>query len=200
VPASRFVLDGAVLLLVDDPATHSAELMARAASHAMNLAQHDVTVERHCANCDSREHGHPSAHRSGLPAVSCSVSFSRTSGHAVAAALRGEAVGVDIESVARISSHPLDSVLLHPAERDQRDRLIPDDRARYLARLWVAKEALVKAVGIGLRVDLTQIRVDVAGNSGHLRSWPSELGLVVSPQLTLFEVDDDTIGALAVLR
>jgi phosphopantetheinyl transferase len=109
------------------------------------------------------------------------VSFSRTSGYEVAAARVGDAIGLDVESVARVAAHPVDGVLLHPAERRALEGLDPDAADRYRAQLWVAKEAELKRRGTGLRSD------------------PRELMMlpIARPGLTLFDLDADVVGALA---
>lgn len=193
----QILLDGAVLLL-DGAANGSAELISQAAGRVLDIPPQDVTVTHACAHCGSTEHGRPGARLSGAASALCWVSFSAAAGYAVAAACARSAIGVDIESVARISAHHVDDVLLHPEERRVFEDLEPDRARRYLASLWVSKEAVVKSTGVGLRVDLTGILIRLDGNIARLESWPEELALASGCRISLFTVTDDVVGALAV--
>jgi 4'-phosphopantetheinyl transferase len=69
---------------------------------------------------------------------------------------RGARIGVDVESV-----HPLEppAIALHPAER-QRLAGLPDMlRVDAFYGLWTVKEAYLKALGVGLRREPSDIRV-----------------------------------------
>jgi phosphopantetheinyl transferase len=69
---------------------------------------------------------------------------------------RGEKIGVDVEIV-----RPLEppDVALHPEESRRLMALPEAERVAAFYRLWTAKEAYIKALGVGLRRELTQIRV-----------------------------------------
>jgi 4'-phosphopantetheinyl transferase len=65
----------------------------------------------------------------------------------VAVGLARRPLGVDVESVDAGAAPPLD--LLHPDERRLLETTKPAGRSVAFARLWVAKEAYVKALGTG---------------------------------------------------
>lgn len=65
----------------------------------------------------------------------------------VAVALAHQPVGVDVEQVALASEPPL--AVLHPDERRWLENLPAAARPLAFAQLWSAKEAYVKALGIG---------------------------------------------------
>lgn len=67
----------------------------------------------------------------------------------VAVALAPHAVGVDVERIDTQNAPPLD--VLHPEERRFLDATAQALRAPAFARLWAAKEAYVKALGLGFR-------------------------------------------------
>ena len=103
-------------------------------------ARYDGTVltGRLCGRCGSGGHGRPWA-RAGL--LDVPVSLARAGAYLVTVVAEPgtRAIGVDVEMLGR--DWPLD-VLLAPGER------VEDDDAA--AALWVAKEAILKADGLGL--------------------------------------------------
>ena len=191
----EFSLDGAELVLATWSAADSRSLMSHAAGLALGITAEQVTIGNCCAHCGSAEHGQPFAQAHG----SCGVSFSRAGEYAIAAAHRDARVGVDIESVISLGSHRVDDVLLSAAERESAGDFGPRERDRYLTRLWVAKEAVTKLVGLGLRIELSSLDIRLDGTGGELASRPEKLGLATSPRLTLFDVGEDIVGALAVV-
>lgn len=70
-----------------------------------------------------------------------------TRGGIVAVALADRPVGIDVERVDRGAALPL--AALHPAEAAMLEALPERDRPLAFARLWSAKEAYVKALGLG---------------------------------------------------
>lgn len=85
-------------------------------------------------------------------------SLSHTDGYvAVALSQRGP-VGVDIESGARAGAlRDMDAAWLSPEEIAALIALPPKAQDTQRVAWWVAKEALIKAVGLGLRIDLPSV-------------------------------------------
>jgi len=77
----------------------------------------------------------------------------------VAVALtRGRDLGVDVEDAHREPDEDtFSSLVLAPEEFDELEGC--DDRSERLFRIWVAKEAIVKAIGLGLSLPVKQIIV-----------------------------------------
>jgi phosphopantetheinyl transferase len=194
----EFEIDGAVLLVEAPAARDSFPSIARVASRAMVSRPEDVVVRRACARCGASDHGKPLVERTANNVAACSVSFSRTDGYSVAAARTGPSIGVDIESILRVSRHPVDDVLLHPEEQRTVAEFTDDAARHYLASLWVAKEAVVKSTGDGVRIDLTHILIRLDDRTANVHSWPSDLALAAPPRLRMFAVSDDVIGAIAI--
>lgn len=94
----------------------------------------------------------------------------------VALALAHHPVGIDIERVDPAGEPPFEA--LHPDERQMLRDLLPPARPLAFARLWSAKEAYVKALGIGFLRAPESFRVRLAGLEG-------------------FEVDDPERGVSA---
>lgn len=109
-----------------------------------------LVVRRRCPRCGAA-HGVAT-----LPALGWATSLAHADGLvAVAVVPAGAAgpVGIDVE---RADAASVDWVLT-PAER----AAVADDRSAF-ARVWTAKEALLKATGEGVHGDLTSLAVDPA--------------------------------------
>jgi len=164
------------------------------------LSHHDrVAVDiRHVA--DGPERGRPFYCIGSTPGP-FSLSISHAEGWAIAALARGtdERVGVDIETV--VPRDPaFEAIAFSQDESDRLARLSGAARWRAVARGWVLKEALLKAIGIGLTVPLPAITVDgLECDEGPwaFRPWTgvavtSRLGCVDVSRVdaAVFEVDD----------
>ncbi|MEO7753488.1 MAG: 4'-phosphopantetheinyl transferase superfamily protein [Terracoccus sp.] len=118
-------------------------LLARdVVSEQSGTAPASVAFSRSCDRCGAA-HGRPRV--LGQPAVH--LSLSRTP-DLVAVALSSDApVGVDVERVSSVGFEGFDLVAAHPSERlsgrTDTDRAVS----------WVRKEAALKALGVGLRID-----------------------------------------------
>jgi hypothetical protein len=154
-----------------------------------------LPISHLCPRCGSIEHGVPSIVGSGR-----SVSLSRCVGFEVVATADVGPIGVDIESIGRIARHPVAAVLLHDSEAVAVAKLAPAIRDRRLAELWTAKEAILKATGWGLNVDLRLLALRGAGDAIELVDWPEGIGLGAAPRIRSFVLDADVVGAVAVLR
>lgn len=103
-------------------------------------------VERSCTRCGSIGHG---AIRVTGPRVWASVS--RGDGWLVAAGCDTGPVGVDVEPAGGVCAAVVSQVALHPLES------VADDLQA--TRIWVRKEAVLKAFGLGLTVDPRRVRL-----------------------------------------
>jgi 4'-phosphopantetheinyl transferase len=91
---------------------------------------------------------------------------------AIAVSMAGP-VGVDIEPVHRAAVMPeVSARVAHPREYAELSMLPPRDRNDALLALWVRKEALLKAAGIGLAQEMNAFEaptgraVELAGGAG----------------------------------
>ncbi len=90
----------------------------------------------------------------GAAARACHFNLSHSGGLALIALSRAAPVGVDLELVG--GKEPDEGLLascLSAAERTQWPAIAPAARPRAFLDLWTRKEAMLKAVGIGLRVE-----------------------------------------------
>ncbi|MCT1620099.1 4'-phosphopantetheinyl transferase family protein [Janibacter hoylei] len=107
-----------------------------------------ATTGRHCPACGSDAHGRPWARLAD--GRTPHVSLSRCGEHLVTVVAE-HPVGIDVESVAAVDARWDPTLVLHPDERA--------DRPRERALAWARKEAVLKALGTGLRTPMSRIRV-----------------------------------------
>jgi len=190
-------ITGAEVLIADTPASSSAGLITLAAARAIGRPPESLTAGHHCLHCGGNDHGLPFVAVAGSGGGACSVSFSRAAGFEIAAARAGSGLGIDIESVEQLSLHPVDDVLLHPRERTVFGGLDESERRRYVAHLWVAKEAHLKVSGRGLRADLDDVEVRIRGSRAVVRSRARNGRHDPQSRVTFFELSSGVVGAIA---
>lgn len=107
-----------------------------------------------CPGCANAHHGPPAVL---LPATSLRISISHTVGCA-ALAVSQEPVGVDVEQRRNLPVERLSRVVLSGSEREHL-AAHPEgpERDREFLRCWTRKEAVLKAVGIGIATNLTEV-------------------------------------------
>ena len=133
-----------------------------------------LVVTRLCTGCGSSQHGKPTVD-------SVSLSLSRSHGAVMAAAgPTGTLVGADIELIPDGLFDGFDDFVATPEEREQ----LHSQGVAGRLRLWVAKEAVLKAAGLGLAVPPAAVHLTSAG--GTLREAdcpgrPEVHGLTVRP-------------------
>ncbi|CAN7373515.1 4'-phosphopantetheinyl transferase superfamily protein [Terrabacter sp. LjRoot27] len=111
-----------------------------------------LRFDRTCPDC-ARQHGVPRL----LDDPGIHLSLSRTRGLVALALSRSGPVGVDIEVVHAVQFRGYADVALHADERGHGSSGLTD------AAAWVRKEAALKALGVGLRVDPTTFVTPVSG-------------------------------------
>ncbi|NUR79487.1 MAG: 4'-phosphopantetheinyl transferase superfamily protein, partial [Dermatophilaceae bacterium] len=144
--------------------THPASARSYAVAHALarneigRLVGRDpasIRFDRTCETCGA-QHGRPRL----LDDPELHLSLSRTPGLVAVALSRSGPVGVDVEPRAAASFEGFDEVALHPDERAPRTAT-----ATERVTAWVRKEAALKALGVGLRVDPASIRTPEEGRA-----------------------------------
>lgn len=148
----------------------AAHALARVgAGLAAGAAADGLTLLQRCPRCGGVDHGRPSVRE--LPELH--VSLSHTSGYVAAIAGRGP-VGVDVE---RANRRPLQedvaALALAPGERVKVAGA--NDPGRAFLRVWVRKEALVKAGELSLdglgSADLSALEPGRRWRGLCLRDW-----------------------------
>jgi len=161
-------------------------LRAVVAEHA-GVRPAEVGVDRACHTC-GRQHGRPVV---ALPALlPPHVSVTHSGSWVGVAVSPGGPVGLDVEVRAAAASAPLHTVA---AESERPGLRAAEDPGEALARLWVAKEAALKAAGHGLAV--APAHVVLSSDGTRVRRWP----LADDPERTVIHcVDPDATHAGAV--
>ncbi|MEU4451518.1 4'-phosphopantetheinyl transferase superfamily protein [Nocardioides sp. NPDC023903] len=127
-------------------------LVRECAATLLGTSREEIVIEQRCARCDSTEHGAPSV--AGAD-VRVSLSHARGQVAAVAATRR---CGIDVEKISRGPDRAL-------SPREVAWVAGQDDAAYAFMRLWVRKEALVKA-GHGSMAAARRLDVLSGGPSG----------------------------------
>lgn len=108
-------------------------------------------------------------------------------------------VGVDAEPVSRRLSDDLQRHVLTAAERSGLEGVDEEGRGVSALRLWVAKEALLKAAGVGLAVDPALVELGPPGGQLSITALPGSIGPAERWELHDHS-DEQTVIALAVER
>lgn len=154
-------------LLDDDRETYAAAhiLARRALGKVIGCEPSAVSLYAEgCSQC-GEPHGRPIV--KGIPDLG--VSLSHTSG-AVLIGIARTSIGVDVENVPALETVNELVGELHSEERTYIEALPVEEQPAAFARLWVRKEAYLKALGLGLNRELHR---DYLGpNSGlHPAGW-----------------------------
>jgi len=167
-----------------------------------------MSLVRRCPTCGGDDHGRPSIRRADGQAGGradvgrrLEVSLSRA-GSVVAVALGfAGPVGIDIESVDAVSRAGFDDVAFNPVELAALEGLAGHDAAAARAALWTGKEAALKAIGVGLRVDPRTLTVSLprpgeeAGPA--LSAEPHGALPRALPRLARFDAGPGLVGTIA---
>ncbi len=129
---------------------------------ALGMDPDRVPISRRCAHCGDPTHGRPTV--AGDDRVSFSLSHSRSFG-VIALADGDVRVGVDIEDVRpRLRLGALAARVLNDEEHAAWLAIENDDeQLRSFLRAWTAKEAYLKALGIGIATRLRDVPAFVKG-------------------------------------
>ena len=148
------------LVVAFGPLPAHAVLRAEAARfHQVSAAA--IVVVHECPGCGSNAHGRPRLLPTATVRYPAQVSLARAGALSVVAITDAGPVGVDVEVEGAADFTGFEDVALHPGER----ATTPPDPTR----VWVRKEALLKAYGLGLVVDPSDVQLDEDG----LVTWDS---------------------------
>lgn len=168
----------------------------RSVARYLTVDPREVSIGRQpCARCGSTEHGPPTVVRpSGVGHISLSRAGRR---HAIAI---GDApLGVDIER-RRGDTDRLATAVLTSMELRLRRSVQHDRRDELFLRWWVRKEAVAKALALGLAADVASI--DVSGGRVPAGAWELQVVPVRAGELDWIVVDvqapSDVFAALAI--
>ncbi|MFI6012817.1 4'-phosphopantetheinyl transferase family protein [Streptomyces sp. NPDC051243] len=165
------------------------------ADHYLGGPPGAIRFGRHsCPGCGDRSHGRPRITR---PATGLEFSLSRSGPHWALAVTAAGSVGIDVESRRDFAAEGVSELALsHPELARMRALEREEDRREFFLRSWTRKEAVLKAVGIGIVTDLRGLDVlaDDADSAvvGHAGPGPRDSWLVEEVDL-----GPDLVAALA---
>lgn len=134
-------------------------------SAGLDLGGAAAVLRRYCPTCGGTDHGKPEV--PAALAAGWHVSVAHTATRLVVAAGAAGPCGVDVEDVEAVGRAPVEPVLLAPEERADAGAA----SAERLARTWVRKEALLKAMGHGLAVDPALLALDGGQSAPRVVRW-----------------------------
>lgn len=138
--------------------------LCRAALRATLCRQLGCSNER--LSFGSSDHGKPFALVDGEPAA-VSFNLSHSGKHGLIAFVPHGRLGADVEErVPRRDFDELSEAVFGPHEQSALARVHGRDRVQLFFRLWTIKEALIKAVGLGFTLDVSQFEVPQALHRG----------------------------------
>jgi len=180
-------------------------LLHEAVGSFLSCSAADILISSHCPQCGSRDHGVPVAtfreasRRKAQEELAPfpTISLSRCEGLVAVALTAVGILGIDVESVSRISRASIDDVAFHTEEISQLERLTPVDAALHRTILWAAKEAILKAAGTGLTVAPDLLWCEISANTVTLREWPDVLRFSLAPHLTIIDLGEHRVCAVA---
>lgn len=156
-----------------------------------------VVLDRSCTDC-GRPHG--KVRLAGATPEGVQVSVSHAGDWVVVAAFRGRPIGVDVERVDPGLDHlGIGQLALTEGELAALRAVPVERRASWLATSWVRKEAVVKALGEGLRASMAGFTVTAPDAPAGVVSWPSRPDLPRRVRLRDVACDDGHRAAVAVV-
>lgn len=152
-------------LVVAYAAAPAHEVLRAEAARFHEVSPAAIVVVHECPRCGSDTHGRPRLLPTRTLRRPAEVSLARAGELSVVAVTDAGPVGVDVEIDGAATCSSIEGAALHPAERHS----APDDATC----VWVRKEAILKAYGLGLAVDPRDVRLDADG----LVAWDSDSDL-----------------------
>ncbi len=148
-----------------------------------------------CPRCGSPEHGPP---RVVSPETQLTFSLSHSGRQWMLAVAPGAPVGIDVEQDAGRDLAAAVRQVLSDAERVHFDALDEErERRLFLLRAWTRKEAVCKALGIGLAADVRTLDVQ-PGESGPVDvRFGMDASAAVEWTVTELAGGEDEVAALA---
>ncbi len=148
-------------------------LARRALATELGVKPAAIVLRTRCPFCGG---AHGKAALAGDHAGMIEFSIAHAGDRVVVATSRAGAVGVDVERIVVCAdlASPSANVLAHD-ERATLDTLPARERDAAFMRYWTRKEAVLKATGDGLAVELSSLHVTAPGEPPAVLAWPQAL-------------------------
>lgn len=175
--------------------------VARAATRivlgrALGIEPGRLSISRRCLHCGHPAHGRPTV--AGDDRISFNVSHSGAFA-VIAIAADAVTVGIDVEEVR--ARHRLDALAQRILNDDEHAAWLllddADERLRSFLQVWTAKEAYLKAIGIGVTTRLRDVPARVEGwHTRALDLGPARVAALCVDRSDLV-VEHDALSPLA---
>ncbi|HNC84230.1 MAG TPA: 4'-phosphopantetheinyl transferase superfamily protein [Nitrospira sp.] len=144
-------------------------------------------------------HGKPALAVPSVPSENIQFSLSHSGEYALVAVARGREVGVDVEVFkANMDCAKLAERFFAPREAQAMATLCGEPQQRMFYRLWTAKEAYFKGLGVGLSLGLERCEIVFDGESPHARVRLADSGTSDHAwQIQSLSLPDGLAGAVA---
>ncbi|MBL1083118.1 4'-phosphopantetheinyl transferase superfamily protein [Streptomyces actinomycinicus] len=153
-----------------------------------------VPLRRVCPRC-----GGPHGKAALDPAADLGFSISHSGPTVGLAVCRGAEVGLDVERLEEAPAVGLVAPrILSPAELAVLHTLVPADRPAALLRYWTRKEAVLKALGIGLGLPPSRLEVSAPGAPARVLRWEDRPDVAGELRLTDLEAEGRHPAAVCV--
>jgi 4'-phosphopantetheinyl transferase len=143
-------------------------LLRTVAAAQLDMAPETIFIDRRCPDCE-KPHGKPVIRTAKM---SLHVSISHSADKVAVALSTAGPLGVDVEEIPTTAVDELARCALSPTERAVLQALPEEDRGAAFARVWVRKEAALKATGDGLRIPPDKVEVSGPYEQPALLKWP----------------------------
>lgn len=130
------------------------------------------------------------------------ANLSHSAGWVACIVTRGLRCGIDVEKVGGEADHAdLATWALTPLEADELRETSPALRPRRFIECWTRKEAVAKAVGLGVHLPFDQVGFRTNGSGIELSTAPESVALAGGQRWTIeqWSADEDHVVALAVI-
>ncbi|BDU16070.1 4'-phosphopantetheinyl transferase superfamily protein [Lysobacter auxotrophicus] len=159
-----------------------------------------LRIEPHAFSIARDAEGAPHLPGMTLEGRNVRTSLSHADGVAAFALCALGPVGIDVEAAFRAAELPgIATSVCHPTELESLANFAEPARSRALLALWVRKEALLKAEGIGLAREMCSFRA-AAGAEFFLAGSARELPAACSVRLAMLDVGERWTAAVAAPR
>jgi len=130
--------------------------------------------------------------------INLHFSISHSEDLALLACSRHKPVGIDIENIRAVEDRDdIVSRFFSDIEKQAWQSIKPAERTQAFFKAWTRKEAFVKALGVGLGLDLNQFSVSFEDQDTRLLSWSEESEKKENWMLYLVNPDQNFSAALA---
>ncbi|MCJ2033816.1 4'-phosphopantetheinyl transferase family protein [Methylobacterium sp. J-068] len=127
--------------------------------------------------------------------------LSHSGRHALVGVASTATIGVDVEAVRPIGDAlTIARAHFHPAETAELASLPDPDLTSAFFACWTRKEAVVKALGLGLAQPLDRFRVTLPPAAAAVLRWEDETAARLDWSMHHLDLGPDAVGAVAITR